>query len=567
MATSRKTKHGTARLSEVARHLVKPAGIVRTGWPAIEATCRRLGTGFDQWQADLGRLMFAKTADGIYAATVGGVGMSLPRQVGKTHLVGFSMFALCVNTPGLTVIWTAHHSRTADETLLAMQGMASRPKVAPHVKRILTGNSGAVIEFHNGSRILFGARDRGFGRGFAGVDVLVFDEAQILTDRALDAMLATMNTAPNGLALFMGTPPTPTDPSETFLRMRRDALAGESDDMAWVECGADPDASPDDRSQWGKANPSYPHRTPLTSMLRLRRKLSPESWMREGLGIWDEDAMNAFSASWAPCKVPGPPPVAPQVLAVASGIDQTHSVILAAAAQHDLVHVKPLQYGPGTAWVVDETIRLAKALNLPVVIDGRGPASSLIPDLEDAVDLRVKTTDDVVNASAEFWSTVTEGRARHAGYPELDEAVRVAVKRPVGNRWAWGARKSEGDISPLEAATLAAWELAHPDGGPNIFTSSTTESVTVVCGPLAEQWANAQAAPADLMVPHADFIADAYPDAAWIIWDSPGAAQAWRRDRFRMANPDVRMVIVTDEFETYKPSKYHPEELVTIGGN
>src|SRR5690606_6142793 len=149
------------------------------------------------------------------------------------------------------------------------------------VDRVTTGNGDEAVWFGNGSRILFGARERGFGRGFAGVDVLVFDEAQILTDKALDAMLATMNTAPNALALFMGTPPLPTDPSEAFTRMRADALSGDSDDLVWIECGADPDADPDDRKQWAKANPSYPHRTPLTSMLRLRKKLHPESWLRE----------------------------------------------------------------------------------------------------------------------------------------------------------------------------------------------------------------------------------------------------------------------------------------------
>src|SRR5690606_26075366 len=131
----------------------------------------------------------------------GGVGMSLPRQVGKTHLVGYALFALCILQPGLTVIWTAHHSKTANETLLAMQGMARRQKIAPYVDRVTTGNGDEAVWFGNGSRILFGARERGFGRGFAGVDVLVFDEAQILTDKALDAMLATMNTAPNALAL------------------------------------------------------------------------------------------------------------------------------------------------------------------------------------------------------------------------------------------------------------------------------------------------------------------------------------------------------------------------------
>src|SRR5690554_7740651 len=103
-----------------------------------------------------------------------------------------------------------------------------------------------------------------------------------------------MNTAPNALPLFMGTPPTPTDPSEAFRRMRSDALSGESDDILWIEFGADDDADADDREQWAKANPSFPHRTPETSMLRLRRKLTTDSWMREGIGVWDHDGLGVL---------------------------------------------------------------------------------------------------------------------------------------------------------------------------------------------------------------------------------------------------------------------------------
>jgi hypothetical protein len=53
--------------------------------------------------------------------------------------------------------------------------------------------------------------------------VLIFDEAQILTDNALDDMIPATNQSrqPTGaLLLFMGTPPKPTDPGEVFRRMR-----------------------------------------------------------------------------------------------------------------------------------------------------------------------------------------------------------------------------------------------------------------------------------------------------------------------------------------------------------
>nr|MCW1092242.1 hypothetical protein [Streptococcus anginosus] len=67
----------------------------------------------------------------------------------------------------------------------------------------------------NGSRVLFGAREQGFGRGFAEVDIEVYDEAQILTERALDDMLPATAVSKIGLVIYMGTPPRPgVDPGE-----------------------------------------------------------------------------------------------------------------------------------------------------------------------------------------------------------------------------------------------------------------------------------------------------------------------------------------------------------------
>lgn len=522
--------------------MVVPAGVVSTGWPAIEAACAKLGTSFDQWQADLGRLMFAKTKDGKYAATVGGVGMSLPRQVGKTHLVGYALFALCILNPGLTAIWTAHHSKTANETLLAMQGMARREKVKPWVRRVTTANGNEAVWFHNGSRILFGARESGFGRGFAGIDVLVFDEAQILTDKALDAMLATMNTAPNGLALFMGTPPLPTDASEAFRRMREDALSGDADDLVWVECGADPDADPDDRKQWAKANPSYPHRTPATSMLRLRKKLAPESWMREGLGVWDEDGSDVFAGAWPDCLTEETPSVPPTSLGVACSVELSHSAIVAAAVEDGVTHVRTLQYGPGTTWVADAAREYATEFNAGVVVDGGGPAKVLVQALELAVPrLRVVNLTDAADACAQLFTAVQERAISHRGEPELDAAVNGAVKRTVGDRWVWGRRKSARDVSTLEAATLAAWDAGQPVPGPGVFIARRRKKV-LVAGSMAQQYATEN----DLID------AEIQPEA-----------RPWERDRYRRQH-DAEVIVAVATEDEYVPSKYGREQMVLV---
>jgi hypothetical protein len=59
------------------------------GLAAVRKTCvEKLGITFDDWQDGAGRVILAKRADGNLAAMIDGVGMSLPRQVGKTYLIG-----------------------------------------------------------------------------------------------------------------------------------------------------------------------------------------------------------------------------------------------------------------------------------------------------------------------------------------------------------------------------------------------------------------------------------------------------------------------------------------------
>src|SRR5690606_5932819 len=384
------TRPSTRRLSEVARHVVIPSGIVTTGWPAVERRCREFGDEFDEWQRGAGRVILGKRADGVYAATVGGVVLSIPRQVAKTFLVSRIVFALCVEFPGLKVLWTAHRTRTSTNTFRSLQGYAQRKAVRPHLARtrndgIRAANGEQEIQFANGSVIMFGAREAGFGRGFDEVDVEVFDEAQILTVRALEDMVAATNQSrhPHGaLLFFMGTPPRPVDPGEVFTMKRQEALSGGADDTVYIECSADPDADPDDQGQWRKANPSFPHRTPLRSMLRLRKNLPGEdSWRREALGIWDEQAAVRTALdpdAWAAC-VAEPPSSGVRCFGVKFSPDGD-TVALAGAVRPDdgPVHVEGVAHRrmlEGTRWLVDW---LVDRRDTRVVVDGRAGAGALV---------------------------------------------------------------------------------------------------------------------------------------------------------------------------------------------
>jgi hypothetical protein len=464
-----KTATSTPRLSEYARAFVYPTGITKTVWTRVEAKGVELGLGFDWWQSQLGTVCLGYGPDGKYVATVGGIGMSIPRQVGKTYFVLAMLVILCILFPGLQVVWTAHHLRTSTKTFTTLRGMCRRKKIAPHVKAMRAANGEQQVEFHNGSMIMFGARSQGFGRGFDEIDVEVFDESQILDTKALEDMIAATNQARNphgALLFFMGTPPRPTDPSEAFTSRREKALAGKAKNAVWLEIGAAPDSDPDDRSQWPLMNPSFPTRTPVESMERLRENLSDnDSWNREGRGVWDLASSSAAinPVDWAKCSGRHDSSLPLSAVGIAATLDLTRAALVGASMDDDVVQVKPLNHQPGTGWIVDRAKELQDDTGCAVVIDGRGPGAVLIPHLERAgVRLTIATTGDVLDACAGFLDAVRESHVRHASYHELDSAARAAVQRPVGDRWAWGRKASAADITPLEGATLAAWVLTRP---------------------------------------------------------------------------------------------------------
>ena len=98
-ATTSRTAPSTLRLSEYAKRFVFPDGITHTAWPRVEAKGHELGLGFDWWQSQLGTVCLGYGEDGRYRATVGGIGLSIPRQVGKTYFALALLTVMCMCLP------------------------------------------------------------------------------------------------------------------------------------------------------------------------------------------------------------------------------------------------------------------------------------------------------------------------------------------------------------------------------------------------------------------------------------------------------------------------------------
>lgn len=456
------------RLSELARHLVVPDGIAGSDFNLVNRAAARIGIRYDMWQQGFLYLLLARKADGRYACgTAGGV-VSSCRQIGKTFTVGSAILLLAAARP-LKVIWTAHHTRTSDETFASLCSLAERPKLKPYVAGIRRANGQQEIRLGNGSRIMFGARESGFGRGLTGVDMEIFDEAQILTVRALSNLVPITNTSPNPLIVFMGNPPKPGDPSDAFEEKRTRALSAGG--VLYAEFSADRDADPDDRAQWAKANPSYPERTDEDAILRMRENLPTDAFRREALGIWDETATSVAidPAKWA--AVEATPETLPDGGTLNFGLDMPpdRSVLTIGCAIRypdgralvQMADIKDARHD-GLQWAVDWLAeRWLKTAS--VVIDSQSPATSLLPDLKRAhVRATVTGMNEMGRACGRFMDMLNDKTLIHLPdtmQPQLAAAVKGATIRPIGRSGAFGWNKlgSDVDISPLVACTLALW--------------------------------------------------------------------------------------------------------------
>lgn len=474
--TTTLVRPSTPRLSEAARHLVIPSGIERSVWPRVERRLSTVGVEFDLWQQGLASVALGCRADGTYAATVGGIVASIPRQVGKTFTVGHLLVGLAIEFPGLRIVWTSHHGRTTTNTFRSMQGMVRRKAIRPHLAHgrsegIRTANGEQEIAFRNESLIMFGAREHGFGRGMDAIDVIVFDEAQILGTKALEDMVPSTNQSrhPHGaLIFFIGTPPRPEDDGEAFALKRTTSLEGRATDQLYVEMSADPDGDPDDQVQWSKANPSFPIRTPEASMLRMRANLgSDESWTREALGVWvPVGAQQVIDPdTWRRQADPASMAIERLSLGIDVAPDRSKSAVSLAGRRFDeRWHVELDEHRTGTDWIAPwvESRCKANAIHAVVVDELSGMVEKrrgqhYLIGTDIVVTLAASEGRDMAVACAKYYDGVVAGTVVHTDQPQVNQALAQASKRRLGAGWAWNRRGSESDITPITSETLALW--------------------------------------------------------------------------------------------------------------
>lgn len=455
-------------LRQAAKHLIVPDGGVDSLWPRVRNRLRMLEIEFEPFQAGLTAAALSLDEDELFAATVGGVTVSIPRQVGKTFWLSRVLFALCLEFPGLQAIWTSHHGRTTTNTFRGVSGLTRlpsiRPFMAPGVTRgVRTGAGVQEIEFANGSLIQFGARGDGFGRGNDAIDIMIFDEAQILGLKALEDMVPATNTARatphGGLVFYIGTPPRPTDDGEAFRAKRRAALTGRARNSVYVEIAGNPALGPHDPRNYLIANPSYPSLVPLQAMQRMAENIPDErSWCREALGIWDERAeREQIMPGWDYLVGPGP---AAKVRPVAFGVDRSvtdgTSIVACWHMGTENLHLEEVWSGPSLEEAADFLAKASRVRDL-IYVDAKSPAVAIGPLLQARKRKHYRaSTGEYVSACALIEEAVLTGQLTHDGNAEMAAAVKAASRRVIaGYGSVWDRPEDGAPVHNLIAGSLA----------------------------------------------------------------------------------------------------------------
>ena len=468
--------------SQEPRIRIEPPGIAHTDGPDDALLCETYWFSPDPWQRMLLGSWLSRDAEGRLLVIT--AGLSVPRQNGKNGAVEALEFYLLCTDPSAHILHTAHRVKTVKKAHKRLAQVFQRhgrrwAPIRGLVARIRWTNGEEAIEMKSGATIEYSARSTNSGRGFDNITLIVYDEAQALTDDQLEAINATMAASATGdrQAIYTGTPPGPNVNGTVFRKRRTAALSHPTPHTSWhewsIECALPQDATWEDVLPLVyMTNPSIEVDRPSALSETFTREefdsYDADGFARERLGWWDESY-----------GVAEPPAIDPEVwaktaidamgrryqgisaLGVKFSLDGGSWALAGCKMRRDrsrcAFELVELGDTSGGTRPLAEAIARRKGTHSVVYVDGAAGADALCSNLAElgvprgyVVRMQAK---DVVAAAQTLVDALVDGTAAHStvGQSVLDECAATATRREIGKKGGWGF---DGSIE-LEACAAA----------------------------------------------------------------------------------------------------------------
>ena len=472
---------------QIPRICVEPAGQATTEGSNAAALCEHYWFKLDEWQEAILNCWLGRDADG--RLLVISAGLSVPRQNGKNASIEAMELYLLVTRPGYKILHTAHSTKTAQKAFFRMEAVftgkvAGKKRESRTLQKMVDKKNGGSIRYtngewaiylNNGASIEYATRTNSGGRGFDGINLLIYDEAQELTDEHVEALGPVTDAAVgDSVIIYAGTPPNETASGTVFRRHRSAALKDPGPHESWHEWSID--TLPDEHATFDEllplvydTNPSMelPRPGHLT-IDRTRRNFADMSFIgfcRERLGYWEESEVLDPAIDyklWA--KLENKHPTNAKNLKRTIGVKFSPdgdyvAVVNVSKYGRGKPHVELMEYAnisrAGVQPLVNALYRLRNKVAY-IMIDGLSNADTLVDGLKKkkypSGGYGLAKTRDVIAAATNLKDGVRSGAFTHFGQGALDESVRTSTRRKVGNYGGFGF----GGVSPepLEAASL-----------------------------------------------------------------------------------------------------------------
>jgi hypothetical protein len=388
------------------------------------------------------------------------VGVVQSRQNGKGAIIEARELAGLYLLGERLIVHTAHLFDTALEAFRrVLELIESTPDLDSRVKRVSRSHGEEGVELKSGQRLKFKARTKGGGRGFSG-DCVILDEAMILPESAMRALMPTLSARPNPQLWYLGSAVDKLEHEHgmTFSAIRRRGVAGADPSLVFAEWSPRPGYDADDPETWSETNPGvHAGRIALEHVATERRSMSDRAFRVERLsdGDWfteaDEEGGGLDAEAWARLADPLAERGGNPVFGVATAPDRSWSAIAVAWRRPDgATQVMLADYRPGAAWVSERVTDLRSRWGGRVLLNtaARGLVSDAVTPPEGEQTQADNGLSDAIEAAS----------VRHGNEAALNMAVRGARWHATGNTRALDA-KGPIDISPLRAACLAVHGL------------------------------------------------------------------------------------------------------------
>ena len=401
------------------------------------------------------------------------------RQNGKTTMIEAKNTWKAFRRPRAQLVYAAQDRGAARIKILDdYEGLRLSQSVATrglYIARKSNGSEG--INWSNGSKLKIVANTDKAGHGLANVDDVTIDEAfshpglKVVT--ALEPTMLVNSDPQIWVASAVG------DGTDGLLQHYQEigvaSLTDPDTRVAYFEWSSPGDVDVLDPKVWWSTIPALGYSLTEAAVRRLAHDRTMFARTMLCIRPRGADVQVINPDIWARQRDPGELAdlTPPYVVAFATHHERTSASIAVVGRRPAGGLGVVVDRQPGTAWLVDE-IRKIKSQRLVTAVwadrrGGDGPTINRLTHRGVYVD-EIEPADFATSAGT-FVDMLGEpgdqpGELWHAGQTDLDDAVVGARKRTLGESFAWSRLQSEGDVTPLSAATYAVW--AHQHHFPNL---------------------------------------------------------------------------------------------------